>query len=377
MKYAIYGAGSLGIVLAAKLRNSTNEEVIVIDRNIKNVEALNNDGAIVTGTLQLTEKVTAILDTQVEDQYDIIFLMTKQLGNRETIIKITKFLAQNGVICTMQNGLPEQEISEIIGAERTFGCPVSWGATRIKPGKSELTSSPTYESLSFNIGNFAGIRNEYLDEIKKILSNVGKVTVDENLIGGRWAKLLINSSLSGSNTLFGGTFGSVISNEKERKIVLRIIKEGINVAKAANIKIEKIQNRDIGVIFDYHNSFYKKICDSFLIKFEFNKWKLLKASMLQDIEKGIPCEVDYINGVVCNFGKKFKVETPFNNKVVEIIHKIEKKEMESSPENADLFDEIVDLPENDCTQFDYKKLLIYLGCILIVVSFIVKIFLKI
>ena len=74
MKYAIYGAGSLGIVLAAKLRNSTNEEVIVIDRNIKNVEALNNDGAIVTGTLQLTEKVTAILDTQVEDQYDIIFL---------------------------------------------------------------------------------------------------------------------------------------------------------------------------------------------------------------------------------------------------------------------------------------------------------------
>ena len=48
MKFAIYGAGSLGIVLAAKLKNVTKEEVFVIDYNIRNVEALNNNGAIVT-----------------------------------------------------------------------------------------------------------------------------------------------------------------------------------------------------------------------------------------------------------------------------------------------------------------------------------------
>ena len=47
--------------------------------------------------------------------------------------------------------------------------------------------------------------------------------------------------------------------------------------------------------------------------------------MLQDIDKGITCEVDYINGVVCKFDKKFNVQTPFNDKVVEITHKIEKK----------------------------------------------------
>ena len=82
MKFAIYGAGSLGIVLAAKLKNVTKEEIFVIDHNIRNVEALNNNGAIVTGTTQLKEKVTAILDIQVQDQFDIIFLMTTQLGNK-------------------------------------------------------------------------------------------------------------------------------------------------------------------------------------------------------------------------------------------------------------------------------------------------------
>ncbi|KAK8889674.1 hypothetical protein M9Y10_034427 [Tritrichomonas musculus] len=82
MKYAIYGAGSLGIVLAAKLKNVSKEEIFDIDHNIRNVEALNNNGAIITGTTQLKEKVTAILDTQVQDQFDIIFLMTTQLGNK-------------------------------------------------------------------------------------------------------------------------------------------------------------------------------------------------------------------------------------------------------------------------------------------------------
>lgn len=372
MKYAIYGAGSLGIVLAAKLKNTTKQEVIIIDRNIKSVEALNKDGAIVIGTTQLKEKVTAILDTHVNEKFDIIFLMTKQLGNKETIEKITKFLTKDGVICTMQNGLPEQEISEIIGSDRTYGCPVSWGATRIKPGTSELTSQPAYDSLSFNIGNFSGVHNEYLDEIKKILSNVGKVTVDDNLIGGRWAKLLINSSLSGSNTMFGGTFGSTISNKKEREIVLRIIKEGIIVAHAANIKIEKIQNSDIGYMFDYHNVLSKQFCLSFLINSEFCKWNKLKASMLQDIDKGIPTEVDYINGVVCKFGRKFNVKTPFNDKVVEIIHKIEKKELNPCPENAELFNDIINQPEIDCVKFNVKKILICIGAIVILIFCMIK-----
>lgn len=51
--------------------------------------------------------------------------------------------------------------------------------------------------------------------------------------------------------------------------------------------------------------------------------KLLKASMLQDLEKGRNCEVDAINGVVCEFGSKYGVKTPYNDKVCEIIHLIE------------------------------------------------------
>lgn len=365
MKYAIYGAGSLGIVLAAKLRNVTKKEVIVIDRNPKSVDALNKNGAIVVGTTKMTEKVTAILDTNVEDKYDIIFLMTKQLGNKETIQKISKFLTKEGIICTMQNGLPEQEIADIIGPEKTFGCAVGWGATRLEPGVSELTSDPSPASLSFNIGSYTDDHSKYLDEIKKILYNVGDVSVDKNFIGGRWAKILINSALSGTNTLCGGTFGDAIENKISREIILRIFKEGINVAHAANIKIERIQGKNIEKLMDYHNSLTKQICYSIIIPIGLNKTKKLKASMLQDVEKGIPCEIDYINGIVCNFGKKYNCPTPFNDKIVEIVHKFEKKELSPSFDNVKYFDDILNAPEKNITQINVKFLLICVGCILV------------
>lgn len=367
MKYAIYGAGSLGIVLAAKLRNATGEEVIVIDRNPKSVDALNKNGAIVVGTTKMTEKITAILDTNVEDKYDIIFLMTKQLGNKETVQKISHFLTKEGIICTMQNGLPEQEIADIIGAERTFGCAVGWGATRLEPGVSELTSPSSPESLSFNIGSYSGSHSIYLDEIKRILSYMGNVSIDENFIGGRWAKILINSALSGTNAVCGSTFGDIVDNKGSREIILRVFKEGINVAHSANIKIEKIQGKDLSMLLDYHNSLMKQICYSAIIPIGFRKVKKLKASMLQDIEKGIPTEVDYINGIVCNFGKKYNCPTPFNDKIVEIIHKVEKKELSPSFDNIKLFDDIVKSPEKGVTQINTKVLFIVLTCIIVLV----------
>ncbi len=63
-----------------------------------------------------------------------------------------------------------------------------------------------------------------------------------------------------------------------------------------------------------------------------------KASMLQDLEKGKLSEVNQINGFVSSIGKKHGIKTPFNDRVVEIITKIENSELQLSMENLRLFD---------------------------------------
>ncbi len=51
-----------------------------------------------------------------------------------------------------------------------------------------------------------------------------------------------------------------------------------------------------------------------------------KASMLQDLERGVKSEIDVINGGVVEKGREYGVETPLNSRVVELVHTMERRE---------------------------------------------------
>lgn len=54
----------------------------------------------------------------MKEKYDIILLMTKQMDNEKIVKGLLKFMTKDAVICTMQNGLPELSVSEVIGKEK-------------------------------------------------------------------------------------------------------------------------------------------------------------------------------------------------------------------------------------------------------------------
>ena len=109
MRAAIYGAGSLGTILGAYITKNGGK-IELINRNKAHVEALNKYGAKVTGTVEFTQPVKAYRPDEMSGTYDIIFLMTKQQQNKEVVNYIKEFLAADGVIVTLQNGIPELEI---------------------------------------------------------------------------------------------------------------------------------------------------------------------------------------------------------------------------------------------------------------------------
>jgi ketopantoate reductase len=82
---------------------------------------------------------------------------------------------------------------------------VAWGATLQSPGVCELTSEP--DALSYSLGSISDKRSKHFDKVKELLELMGTVEVEENFLGTRWSKLLINASFSGMSAVLGCTFG--------------------------------------------------------------------------------------------------------------------------------------------------------------------------
>ncbi len=334
---AIYGAGSLGTVLGAFITKNGGQ-VDLINRNKAHVNILNEKGAHIIGTVDMTVPVKAITPDEMEGKYDIIVLLTKQLFNKDVVTMLKDFLSEDGVIVTLQNGIPEPGIAEIVGANHTMGCAVEWGAALIEPGVCELTSEP--DSLSFHMGKLEGITDQQSKMVKDLLELMCPVHEEPNLMGARWSKLLINATFSGLGTVAGGVFGDVSEDKEGKKIAIRCMKECIDVGHAAGVEFAPVQGKNITALFYYTNPI-KRAIGQLLIPVAMKKHRLIEPSMLQDIKHGKPCEVDAINGVVCEFGKKYDVKTPVNDRIVEVIKKIQAGELEASKANYALFKDLL------------------------------------
>ncbi len=336
-RYAIYGAGSLGTVLGAYITKNGGK-IDLINRNKAHVDALRAKGAIINGTVEMNVPVSALTPDEMSGKYDVILLLTKQLLNKEVVTFLKGFLADDGVIVTLQNGLPEPGIAEIVGSNRTMGCVVEWGAALTAPGVCTLTSE--VDSLSFHMGKMDGITNEKFNEVKNLLELMCPVHEESNLIGARWSKLLINATFSGLGTVVGGVFGDVSEVKAARKVAIRCMKECIDVGHAAGAEFAPVQGKNITALF-YYKGGVKRAIATMLIPIAMKKHRNIEPSMLQDLKKGKACEIDAINGVVCEWGRKCGVKTPFNDKIVEIIKKCEKGELTPCADNINFFDELL------------------------------------
>ena len=338
MRTAILGAGALGIIIGA-LMTKNGKQVDLIDSYQENVDALNADGARVTGNLELHWPVTALTPQEMRGAYDLILLLTKQTANEMALPRLLPHLHPDSIVCTLQNGIPEDGVAAIIGRERTIGGAVGFGATWLRPGVSELTSTlEAVEKFAFEIGELDGVVRPRLETVKEILSAAGGTTILTNLMGIRWTKLLMNATFSGMSAALGCSFRDLLADEKAMTCIAHIADETIKVCHGKGYRMVEMQGADmefleLGSKADIAGKmdFYRKVWG------RHNN----KASMLQDLEKGNNTEIDHINGVVCRSGRECGIATPFNDKVVEIVKQAEARRTVTDFGNLARFDEII------------------------------------
>ncbi len=336
MRIGIMGAGSLGTIMGALLSKG-GCDVDLIDVNAEHVQALNAKGARITGKMEMTVPVKALLATQMEGEYDLIFYLVKATHDEEALPQVRKHLTPAGMVVTMQNGIPEEKVARVIGRDRTLGCAIGWGATWVEPGVSMLTSE--LEKMTYDIGELDGQDGERLDKLVEILQLAGIPEKTTNLIGLRWTKLVANATFSGMSTVIGGTYGDVLDHPQALACAANIGKEALGILPAADIIPQPIQGFDIRYLDFHTQKEYNNIMPIYGLIF--GPHRALKASMLQDLEKGLACEINAINGAISEWAAKYGVSTPVNDKVVAIIQAIEEGAIKPGLDNLNL----IDIPE--------------------------------
>lgn len=324
-RIGIMGAGSLGIVLGAYIAEKRQVDLIVSSKATR--DALNTNGARVVGKINKRVPVHVLRSEDMEGTYDLFLYMVKQTANDTAIPLMLDHSHDNTVVCTFQNGLPELAVSEAFSRDRTLGAPVSWGATSVEPGVSML-NTPINDAY-FALGSMTPVGRKYLPAIQSILELMCTVHTSDDLLSLRWSKLVINTVMTGTSTAVGGSFAKVFDNDWALKSAAYVGRETIKVISASGVAMGSGE-LDFSKIFSFDSDeTISKTMQS--IKNLWNGSRGAVASMRQDLLKGRKCEVDSINGIVVDVGKKHGVPTPINDLIVDIIHA---KEAGTIPVNA-------------------------------------------
>lgn len=133
----VWGAGAIGGTVGAYLVRS-GHDVTFVDIDREHVEAIRDPsrGLAITGPVdRFTVSAPALLPAEVRGQWPRIFLAVKAHHTRDACDALLPHLAPDGYVVSLQNGLCEQLIADIVGPARTVGAFVNFGADWIQPGE--------------------------------------------------------------------------------------------------------------------------------------------------------------------------------------------------------------------------------------------------
>lgn len=321
------GAGGVGGISAAFMTKA-GYDVTLVCKYKELAELINNKGLHIFGHCDDQRVVIPSVATvqELQGTFDIVFIATKATVLRETALEVMPLLTSGSKVVSMQNGIVEEELAKIAGADRTVGCIVSFGATMHEPGILEMTSDG-----NMTVGYLNREPDPSLEQIAEILSSVVDTSVTDELLSHLYAKLIINACTSTLGAISGLDLGDLLKRKRARDLFIAIAREALEVAKAMNLTVKPYAGRIKWYRLAYSPEFYIHL----FIRLFGLKYKKLRSTNLQSLERGKPTEVDYLNGYIAGKGGDLGVATPVNSILTRMVHEIEKGKRPISPINLD------------------------------------------
>jgi 2-dehydropantoate 2-reductase len=308
MRFLIFGAGAIGSVFGGFLAN-LGESVTLYGRAY-HLDKIKHSGLRITGIwgnhLICNLECVTQLDELTHREFDYILLTVKSFDTAKATDELIPLIKDKTLVVSLQNGLGNWEtMATKLGADKVIGARVIFGAAIPEPGVAKVT----VYAEEVMLGSIQTDTNQQLyhkiENLAELFSKAGIPTIPtKNIEAYLWQKVMYNSALNPLSALLGMTYGELADNPYTREIMVQVIREIFQVAKAYQINI-----------------FYSNP-EEYLEKFfqhEVPATAAHRSSMLQAIEAGKRVDIDALNGAIVEFARQKNIAVPTNELLTSLI----------------------------------------------------------
>jgi 2-dehydropantoate 2-reductase len=281
-KILLVGSGALATLFAYRLA-AAGVEVTLLGTWAEGLAALRENGAQLDGAGSFPVRT---IDNPADcREAKFALVLVKSWQTERAAHQLADCLAKDGLAVTLQNGLGNDTVlSEILGLQRVVRGVTTFGATLLAPG---LVRSGGEGAVVLEA-------QPRLAPLKKLLrvANLATKTVT-NIESVIWGKIVVNAAINPLTALLRVKNGELLERPSVRALMGELACETAAVAET------------LGVALPFSGP--ERAAEEVARRTAENT-----SSMLQDVLRGAPTEIDAINGAVIHWGEKKNVPTPVN-----------------------------------------------------------------
>lgn len=282
----IVGTGALATLFAARL-SQAGHHITMLGSWKAGLEALRKDGARLVDAdgSEHRFEVQAVSDPRACPGVKHALILVKAWQTEHVAGLLKECLAKDGLAVTLQNGLGNREmLAQSLGMSRVALGVTTTGATLLGPGLARAGGE----------GVISIEQHEALGPMEAALKSASfNVHVVEDARSLAWGKLVINAAINPLTALLRIPNGELLNRPSAREMMKALACEAAQVAKAEKISLP----------FSDPVTAAEEVA---------RKTAANHSSMLQDVLRGAPTEIDAICGAVVKAGEKHNMDTPAN-----------------------------------------------------------------
>ena len=237
----VWGAGAIGGTLGAHLARA-GHDVLFVDRAGDHVAAMAEHGLAITGPVrEFKLPVRARAPEQVQGRFETVLLSVKAQDTEGAARALLPHLAEDGCVVSLQNGLNERVIAEVVGPARTVGAFVNFGADYISPGVILFGGRGAVV-----VGEIDGRVTPRAERLHGLLREFEeRAVLTANIWGYLWAKLAYGAMLF-ATALTNASIADCLASPRHRALFIALPREVLRVGAAAQVAPEPFDGFDPG-----------------------------------------------------------------------------------------------------------------------------------